>query len=121
MHTVNGLEVRKMLEGRTGARFLGKTPTDIPMVLGGRLAQLRLLQSFNRIIILSMGAKKVLLWMTPWLWVRFRVTVWRIRLTFTSVNGQPKPYSQVTEEDHELMTPEEYTAYFEVMQAQSAY
>jgi transcription initiation factor TFIIE subunit alpha len=35
------------------------------------------------------------------------------------VNGNPKRYSEVSEEDHELMTPEEYTAYFEVMQAQS--
>lgn len=35
------------------------------------------------------------------------------------VNGKPVPYSQVTEEDHELMTPDEYTAFFEVMQARS--
>ncbi|KAF8230306.1 hypothetical protein L208DRAFT_1423853 [Tricholoma matsutake] len=35
------------------------------------------------------------------------------------VNGNPKPYSQVTEEDHDLMTPDEYTAFFEVMQARS--
>ncbi|KAK0480599.1 TFIIE alpha subunit-domain-containing protein [Armillaria novae-zelandiae] len=34
------------------------------------------------------------------------------------VNGKPVAFSKVTEEDHELMTPEEYTAYFEVMQAQ---
>ncbi|KAK7462844.1 hypothetical protein VKT23_007420 [Stygiomarasmius scandens] len=33
------------------------------------------------------------------------------------VNGNPKPFSQVTEEDHDLMTPEEYTAFFEVMQS----
>ncbi|KAF8882514.1 TFIIE alpha subunit-domain-containing protein [Gymnopilus junonius] len=33
------------------------------------------------------------------------------------VNGNPKPYSQVTEEDHDLMTPDEYTAFFEIMQA----
>ncbi|KAL0062796.1 hypothetical protein AAF712_010334 [Marasmius tenuissimus] len=37
------------------------------------------------------------------------------------VNGVAKTFSQVTEEDHELMTPEEYTAYFEVMQNQEAY
>jgi transcription initiation factor TFIIE subunit alpha len=30
------------------------------------------------------------------------------------VNGMPKPYSQVTEEDHDLMTPDEYTAYFDI-------
>ena len=36
-----------------------------------------------------------------------------------SVNGVPKPYSQVTEEDHDLMTPDEYTAYFEILQARS--
>ncbi|TEB23351.1 hypothetical protein FA13DRAFT_1798141 [Coprinellus micaceus] len=30
------------------------------------------------------------------------------------VNGNPKAFSLVTDEDHELMTPEEYTAYFEV-------
>lgn len=35
------------------------------------------------------------------------------------VNGKQVPYSQVTEEDHDLMTPDEYTAYFEIMQAQS--
>jgi transcription initiation factor TFIIE subunit alpha len=33
------------------------------------------------------------------------------------VNGNPVAFSKVTEEDHELMTPEEYTAYFEVMQS----
>ncbi|THV04702.1 hypothetical protein K435DRAFT_826772 [Dendrothele bispora CBS 962.96] len=37
------------------------------------------------------------------------------------VNGSPKPFSQVTEEDHELMTPEEYTAFFEVMQSREEY
>ncbi|KAK7685566.1 hypothetical protein QCA50_011433 [Cerrena zonata] len=31
------------------------------------------------------------------------------------VNGEPVPFSQVTEEHQELMTPEEYTAYYEVM------
>ena len=36
-----------------------------------------------------------------------------------TVNGRPVPYSQVAEEDHDLMTPDEYTAYFEVMQARS--
>ena len=36
-----------------------------------------------------------------------------------SVNGVLKPYSQVTEEDHDLMTPDEYTAYFEILQARS--
>ncbi|KXN91567.1 Transcription initiation factor IIE subunit alpha [Leucoagaricus sp. SymC.cos] len=35
------------------------------------------------------------------------------------VNGNPVPYSKVTEEDHELMTPDEYTAYFEIMQSRS--
>ncbi|EGO03838.1 hypothetical protein SERLA73DRAFT_175515 [Serpula lacrymans var. lacrymans S7.3] len=35
------------------------------------------------------------------------------------VNGQPKPFSHVTEEDQDLMTPEEYTAYFEVFQTRS--
>ncbi|KAG5652366.1 hypothetical protein H0H81_005228 [Sphagnurus paluster] len=35
------------------------------------------------------------------------------------VNGKPVAYSQVTEEDHDLMTPDEYTAYFEAMQARS--
>jgi transcription initiation factor TFIIE subunit alpha len=33
------------------------------------------------------------------------------------VNGNPIPFSEVTEEHHEMMTPEEYTAYFEVMQS----
>ncbi|KAF9480590.1 hypothetical protein BDN70DRAFT_912638 [Pholiota conissans] len=36
-----------------------------------------------------------------------------------NVNGFPKPYSQVTEEDHDLMTPDEYTAYFDILQARS--
>jgi transcription initiation factor TFIIE subunit alpha len=35
------------------------------------------------------------------------------------VNGVPMRFSKVTEEDQDLMTPEEYTAYFEVIQAQS--
>ncbi|KAI6043907.1 TFIIE alpha subunit-domain-containing protein [Pisolithus marmoratus] len=35
------------------------------------------------------------------------------------VNGVPKPFSQVTEEDQESMTPDEYTAYFEVFQLHS--
>ncbi|KAF9261674.1 hypothetical protein L218DRAFT_988758 [Marasmius fiardii PR-910] len=35
-----------------------------------------------------------------------------------SVNGTSKPLSEVTEDDHELMTPEEYTAYFDLLQAQ---
>ncbi|KAJ7645502.1 TFIIE alpha subunit-domain-containing protein [Mycena polygramma] len=34
------------------------------------------------------------------------------------VNGVPMPYSQVTEAEHDLMTPEEYTAFFEIMQEQ---
>ena len=34
---------------------------------------------------------------------------------FTIVNGAPKPYSQVTEDDHELMTPEENTAFFNIL------
>jgi transcription initiation factor TFIIE subunit alpha len=36
-----------------------------------------------------------------------------------TVNGVTKPYSQVTEDDHDLMTPDEYTAFFEVMQTRS--
>ncbi|TFK34509.1 hypothetical protein BDQ12DRAFT_689715 [Crucibulum laeve] len=32
------------------------------------------------------------------------------------VAGAPKLFSEVTEEDHDLMTPDEYTAFFEVMQ-----
>ncbi|KAF7365362.1 HTH TFE/IIEalpha-type domain-containing protein [Mycena venus] len=32
------------------------------------------------------------------------------------VNGNPMPYSQVTEAEHDLMTPEEYTAFFQIMQ-----
>ncbi|KAI0683872.1 TFIIE alpha subunit-domain-containing protein [Cytidiella melzeri] len=35
------------------------------------------------------------------------------------VNGEPMPFSAVTEEHQELMTPEEYTAYFEVFQLHS--
>jgi len=40
-------------------------------------------------------------------------------LTLSSVAGAAKAYSQITDEDHELMTPEEYTAFFEVFQARS--
>jgi len=35
------------------------------------------------------------------------------------VNGTPMPFSKVTEDDHELMTPDEYTAFFDVLQARS--
>lgn len=35
------------------------------------------------------------------------------------VNGAPMSFLAVTEEHQELMTPEEYTAYFEVFQARS--
>ncbi|KAI0724337.1 TFIIE alpha subunit-domain-containing protein [Cerioporus squamosus] len=35
------------------------------------------------------------------------------------VNGKPVPFSQVTEEHQEAMTPEEYTAYYEVLSARS--
>ncbi|KAJ6573910.1 TFIIE alpha subunit-domain-containing protein [Mycena vulgaris] len=34
------------------------------------------------------------------------------------VNGAPMPFSQVTEAEHELMTPDEYTAFFQIMQEQ---
>ncbi|KAF8170212.1 TFIIE alpha subunit-domain-containing protein [Mycena galopus ATCC 62051] len=34
------------------------------------------------------------------------------------VNGNPMPYSQVTEAEHDLMTPDEYTAFFQIMQEQ---
>ena len=40
-------------------------------------------------------------------------------ISFLLVNGVQKPFSEVTEEDQELMTPDEYTAYFEVFQAHS--
>jgi transcription initiation factor TFIIE subunit alpha len=33
-----------------------------------------------------------------------------------SVKGTPIPFSKITEEDQDLMTPEEYTTYFEVIQ-----
>lgn len=36
-----------------------------------------------------------------------------------SVNGEPVPLSQVTEEHQEAMTTDEYTAYYEVLSAQS--
>jgi len=32
------------------------------------------------------------------------------------VNGEPMSFSAITEDHQELMTPEEYTAYFEVYQ-----
>ncbi|KAI0667287.1 TFIIE alpha subunit-domain-containing protein [Trametes maxima] len=34
------------------------------------------------------------------------------------VNGEPVPLSQITEEHQEAMTPDEYTAYYEVLSAQ---
>jgi len=37
------------------------------------------------------------------------------------VNGAPMPFSRITEEDQERMTPEEYTAYFEVFQTRSSF
>ena len=40
-------------------------------------------------------------------------------LTPRPVNGEPVPFSQVTEEHQEAMTPEAYTAYFEVLTARS--
>ncbi|KAJ7019817.1 hypothetical protein C8F04DRAFT_1146425 [Mycena alexandri] len=39
-------------------------------------------------------------------------------LTRITVNGTPMPYSQVTEAEHDLMTPEEYVAFFQIMQEQ---
>jgi transcription initiation factor TFIIE subunit alpha len=36
------------------------------------------------------------------------------------VNGAPVPFSEITEEHHELMTPDEYTAYFDILQERSA-
>jgi transcription initiation factor TFIIE subunit alpha len=33
----------------------------------------------------------------------------------------PKAFSEVTEEDHGLMTPEEYTAYFEVFEVRASF
>ena len=36
-----------------------------------------------------------------------------------AVNGQPMKFSQVTEDHHESMTEDEYTAYFEVYQARA--
>lgn len=37
-------------------------------------------------------------------------------LDLFSVHGEPMAFSAVTEEHHDLMTPEEYTAYFDVLQ-----
>jgi hypothetical protein len=36
-----------------------------------------------------------------------------------AVNGVMKPFSDVTDEDTELMTPDEYTTYYEVLQSRS--
>ncbi|KAJ8586326.1 hypothetical protein M405DRAFT_795743 [Rhizopogon salebrosus TDB-379] len=35
------------------------------------------------------------------------------------VNGVPKPFFEVTDEDTELMTPDEYTAYYDILQLRS--
>ena len=35
------------------------------------------------------------------------------------VAGKPVPFSRITEEHHDLMTPDEYTAYFEVFNSTS--
>lgn len=40
-------------------------------------------------------------------------------ILLSTVAGMAKPFSQITDEDHEMMTPEEYTAYFDVFQARS--
>ncbi|OCH86715.1 hypothetical protein OBBRIDRAFT_782819 [Obba rivulosa] len=37
--------------------------------------------------------------------------------TFSALNGEPAPLSQVTPEHEEWMSPEEYTAYFEIISA----
>ncbi|PFH49896.1 hypothetical protein AMATHDRAFT_62164 [Amanita thiersii Skay4041] len=37
------------------------------------------------------------------------------------VNGAPIPFSEITEEHHELMTPDEYTAYFNILQERSGF
>lgn len=42
-----------------------------------------------------------------------------VALTGRVVSGAPTPFSKVTEEDQELMTPEEYSAYFEVFQSRA--
>jgi len=36
------------------------------------------------------------------------------------VDGKPMPYSQVGEEHHDMMTADEYAAYFEIFQQRSA-
>jgi transcription initiation factor TFIIE subunit alpha len=36
------------------------------------------------------------------------------------VDGKPMPFSQVGEEHHDLMTADEYAAYFEIFQQRSA-
>lgn len=36
------------------------------------------------------------------------------------VNGAPVAFSEITEEHHELMTPDEYTAYFDILQERTA-
>lgn len=42
-----------------------------------------------------------------------------MHLVWLVVNGNPVPYSKITEEDHELMTPDEYTVFFEIMQTRT--
>ena len=42
-----------------------------------------------------------------------------VEANYLLVNGEPMKFSEVTEEHQELMTPEEYTAYFDVFQARS--
>ncbi|KAF8627334.1 hypothetical protein AX15_004407 [Amanita polypyramis BW_CC] len=39
---------------------------------------------------------------------------------FVYVNGAAVPFSEITEEHHELMTPDEYTAYFDILQERTA-
>jgi hypothetical protein len=39
---------------------------------------------------------------------------------FISVDGKQMPFSQVGEEHHDLMTADEYAAYFEIFQQRSA-
>ncbi|KAK2461270.1 hypothetical protein APHAL10511_006797 [Amanita phalloides] len=36
------------------------------------------------------------------------------------VNGAPLPFSEIAEEHHELMTPDEYTTYFNILQERTA-
>lgn len=60
-----------------------------------------------------------MVWMIPLFIVRIFPEDLTCDLFIFSVQGKPLKFSEVTEEHHEQMTPEEYQAYYELDAARS--